>query len=139
MKRSIPMKLGLGRILNGVGAIVTPIFEGRNKIAEKKLDIKLRTLEAHGRAAEMRIEGVQGWEHLAIQQTGLSRKDEWWTLFFIGVLLLVALPWTQEAMERAFIAWATIPSFIQAGIVLSFSLSFGAKLNLGNIIPWGKK
>jgi hypothetical protein len=133
------MKFGLGKILDGVGAIVGPILKNRNEYKSKKLDVELRILEAQATATEMKIEGDQGWEHLAIQQTGLSWKDELWTLIFAAPFVLVFIPSAQPYVKSGFAALDDVPSFYKYGLMCAWGLAFAVKADLSRLIPWGKK
>lgn len=118
----------LGTIL-GFGA---SIFDGLMAKRKAKAKAEAEVLVAKGRAeAEVMLQAaksVDTWEQLQAKAAMDSWKDEAWTLFFITVLGMCFLPWTQEYVANGFMFLKeTVPDWFQWSIMASIAASFGIR------------
>ena len=101
--------------------------EGKFKIEEAKLNLKLARLESESKRIQKESELDATYDVMALRQKKHTYVDEFIAVSVFGMLFLTFIPQTQETMNRGWLALNNAPiwfSFIIIGIVIS---TFGLK------------
>ena len=111
-------------ILGGVTSLASTWLKGRQKKAELKQEVELTKLTAQ----KSKIEKTGEWEKSMADASSSSIKDELWTIWFIGIMTLCFFEGMHPVLKEGFrFLREDLPEFLQWGILISISASFGIK------------
>ncbi|QDP49552.1 MAG: hypothetical protein GOVbin1230_4 [Prokaryotic dsDNA virus sp.] len=113
-----------GPIVSGITNLATAWIKGKQEKAKLKSQVELSKLEA----TRKKIETDGDWEKIAQSNAGDSYKDELWTIWMIIIMTLCFIEPMQPVLKEGFrFLREDLPEFLQWGILISISASFGIK------------
>ena len=127
---AMAFKLLGGPILSKVIDGGTRYLQKRQEISEAKHTVRME-IEAKKATADI------DWDTLQAKNSASSWKDELLTIWAVGVLTLVFLPWTQEWALAGLHGLEAAPEWFQILIITVFAASFGVRDLIKNRL--GKK
>jgi|TARA_Y200000002_G_scaffold86142_1_gene68614 hypothetical protein len=111
-------------IFSGITSLAGTWLEGRQKKAQLKQEVELTKLTAQ----KSKIEKTGEWEQSMADASSSSIKDELWTIWFIGIMTLCFFEGMHPVLKEGFrFLREDLPEFLQWGILISISASFGIK------------
>ena len=118
----------LGAILGLGSSIFDGFMAGRKAKAQAKAEVFIAKGKAEAEVILTAAKSVDTWEQLQAKAAMDSWKDEAWTIFFIVVLGMSFLPWTQPYVKEGFLFLKNgVPDWFQWSFMASIAASFGIR------------
>jgi hypothetical protein len=113
-------------------------LQGRQKVAEAKLQAKITVISSKARIEEARASAVnnmatsgqehsQNWERVLVEQSGRSWKDEFWTLWVAIPISLSFIPGVAPYVHQGFVELETIPEWYLYILFAAVSFAFARR------------
>ncbi|MEM1352011.1 MAG: hypothetical protein AAGF27_06685 [Pseudomonadota bacterium] len=102
--------------------------KARSELKIAEINARAAIEQARANAATMKAQHESSWELLALQQTGRSYKDEWFTILLSVPLVLAFVPGGSPYVQSGFEALSLTPQWYGLFLGAAVSLSFGIRV-----------
>lgn len=123
-----------GGVLESLFGMVKDHFEAKRvtKQIRQQAEIELET-KKHEMRMQLTTADVN-WDRIMAEGSQNSWKDEAWTIFLMGFVILHYIPSMQPYLEAGTLALNQAPDFIQYGVYAALAAAFGRS----EILKWKK-